>query len=100
MTTRLQVDIQHRPMRPRTSLLQRVHFCMRPTKMLVVPPAYDCAVFDKHTADERIRAHPPYSATRKFQSLLHVLHIARDRKSTRLNSSHEWISYAVFCLKK
>src|SRR5438105_11966275 len=25
---------------------------------------------------------------------------ARDRKSTRLNSSHEWISYAVFCLKK
>src|SRR5438105_9648992 len=25
---------------------------------------------------------------------------AKDRKSTRLNSSHEWISYAVFCLKK
>src|SRR6266536_2296399 len=25
--------------------------------------------------------------------------IAEDRKSTRLNSSHEWISYAVFCLK-
>src|SRR6266536_422454 len=24
----------------------------------------------------------------------------RDRKSTRLNSSHEWISYAVFCVKK
>src|SRR5438105_2639351 len=24
----------------------------------------------------------------------------RDRKSTRLNSSHEWSSYAVFCLKK
>src|SRR5207247_5746901 len=23
-----------------------------------------------------------------------------DRKSTRLKSSHEWISYAVFCLKK
>src|SRR5207247_10501672 len=26
--------------------------------------------------------------------------IELDRKSTRLNSSHEWISYAVFCLKK
>src|SRR5438034_6794032 len=26
--------------------------------------------------------------------------IARDRKSTRLNSSHTVISYAVFCLKK
>src|SRR5437879_10952630 len=25
---------------------------------------------------------------------------ARDRKSTRLNSSHRCISYAVFCLKK
>src|SRR2546422_7006998 len=26
--------------------------------------------------------------------------IRRDRKSTRLNSSHGYISYAVFCLKK
>src|SRR5437870_7615762 len=26
--------------------------------------------------------------------------VARDRKSTRLNSSHVAISYAVFCLKK
>src|SRR2546429_3574171 len=26
--------------------------------------------------------------------------LARDRKSTRLNSSHGYISYAVFCLKK
>src|SRR3712207_8731263 len=29
-----------------------------------------------------------------------VLVNARDRKSTRLNSSHANISYAVFCLKK
>src|SRR2546427_5545621 len=28
------------------------------------------------------------------------LDAARDRKSTRLNSSHSQISYAVFCLKK
>src|SRR3712207_7683213 len=28
------------------------------------------------------------------------LHLAADRKSTRLNSSHANISYAVFCLKK
>src|SRR2546422_2829769 len=26
--------------------------------------------------------------------------VDRDRKSTRLNSSHGYISYAVFCLKK
>src|SRR2546429_2482103 len=31
----------------------------------------------------------------------HPYNIAfRDRKSTRLNSSHGYISYAVFCLKK
>src|SRR2546422_356858 len=29
-----------------------------------------------------------------------LLHATRDRKSTRLNSSHGYISYAVFCLKK
>src|SRR3712207_7159539 len=31
---------------------------------------------------------------------LHRLDDAEDRKSTRLNSSHANISYAVFCLKK
>src|SRR5258708_22136575 len=29
-----------------------------------------------------------------------TLSVAKDRKSTRLNSSHQIISYAVFCLKK
>src|SRR5439155_5553196 len=29
-----------------------------------------------------------------------ILRLSRDRKSTRLNSSHVAISYAVFCLKK
>src|SRR5258708_29353007 len=29
-----------------------------------------------------------------------ILRTNRDRKSTRLNSSHQIISYAVFCLKK
>src|SRR5947208_10373907 len=29
-----------------------------------------------------------------------VVAMTRDRKSTRLNSSHQIISYAVFCLKK
>src|SRR3712207_8469358 len=34
------------------------------------------------------------------QCLCHAAIAARDRKSTRLNSSHANISYAVFCLKK
>src|SRR5258708_14118314 len=29
-----------------------------------------------------------------------AVHAKADRKSTRLNSSHQIISYAVFCLKK
>src|SRR2546430_4418363 len=32
--------------------------------------------------------------------LRHAARGRRDRKSTRLNSSHSQISYAVFCLKK
>src|SRR5256886_11522070 len=32
--------------------------------------------------------------------VLRIGEIDRDRKSTRLNSSHSQISYAVFCLKK
>src|SRR5258708_29695699 len=33
-------------------------------------------------------------------TLLAALAVGTDRKSTRLNSSHQIISYAVFCLKK
>src|SRR2546430_10587666 len=32
--------------------------------------------------------------------ILSIPLVAEDRKSTRLNSSHSQISYAVFCLKK
>src|SRR5699024_12844204 len=38
-----------------------------------------------------LKASEPLSFTRKYD---------QDRKSTRLNSSHVSISYAVFCLKK
>src|SRR2546429_3319158 len=34
------------------------------------------------------------------ERILHLGDELRDRKSTRLNSSHGYISYAVFCLKK
>src|SRR2546422_65170 len=35
-----------------------------------------------------------------FHTWLPDAHVEADRKSTRLNSSHGYISYAVFCLKK
>src|SRR2546429_4391723 len=35
-----------------------------------------------------------------LRAAFYLEHSNRDRKSTRLNSSHGYISYAVFCLKK
>src|SRR2546427_5199255 len=75
---------------------------------------------DQTVRDERLRGRP--FQVRRYQSVdeiktCHILFIRRsdagrveeilarlktrpDRKSTRLNSSHSQISYAVFCLKK
>src|SRR2546430_11990857 len=39
-------------------------------------------------------------AARHHQGVGHLQDFCEDRKSTRLNSSHSQISYAVFCLKK
>src|SRR5258705_6631561 len=36
----------------------------------------------------------------KQELRVHLRRLSKDRKSTRLNSSHLGISYAVFCLKK
>src|SRR5207247_3311698 len=47
----------------------------------------------------RIGKRPELSCA-SFRKSVTQLRLFRDRKSTRLNSSHEWISYAVFCLKK
>src|SRR2546430_998476 len=64
---------------------------------------------DIHYADTRLRAdHVEYdrktyetTATGHVQLDYGNEHLeAEDRKSTRLNSSHSQISYAVFCLKK
>src|SRR5256885_11947183 len=41
-----------------------------------------------------------FSARQAAHPVARTLSRARDRKSTRLNSSHLVISYAVFCLKK
>src|SRR2546429_4664396 len=43
--------------------------------------------------DRCLRPHGP-------KGIVQVVCSGQDRKSTRLNSSHGYISYAVFCLKK
>src|SRR5437764_6903406 len=43
---------------------------------------------------------PDQTAFQRMTLLQETIGRIRDRKSTRLNSSHRCISYAVFCLKK
>src|SRR5438045_1069165 len=47
-----------------------------------------------------IHGNDPSAIARIEQELDGLKRVQRDRKSTRLNSSHLGISYAVFCLKK
>src|SRR3712207_8410505 len=48
---------------------------------------------------QRHQARGQHHATQQHEEE-RVLSVWKDRKSTRLNSSHANISYAVFCLKK
>src|SRR3712207_7041777 len=73
----------------RSALVDRVI----PYSMLVLTPQQIDQVAERLT-DESIRA-----AVERNRALLQTPQ-STDRKSTRLNSSHANISYAVFCLKK
>src|SRR2546429_4874320 len=57
-----------------------------------------CASATRHHAAFQVHAVPHRKTQQCPQDPLAV--VATDRKSTRLNSSHGYISYAVFCLKK
>src|SRR5438067_8690626 len=64
-------------------------------RSLAAPDQFDvCAVDAHHSIHLYVRLADHFAPARVFG--LHQL----DRKSTRLNSSHVSISYAVFCLKK
>src|SRR5688572_31328491 len=64
----------------------------RPEFVLDVAGALECHVVRKR------EAHAVYRLS--HEHILARMLIESDRKSTRLNSSHSQISYAVFCLKK
>src|SRR5688572_30905660 len=49
----------------------------------------------RHDPWRQSRSHPP-----RWPAMDRLRRDSPDRKSTRLNSSHSQISYAVFCLKK
>src|SRR5258708_7260682 len=71
-----------------------------------VPPAFFFAQYVDFALELLVRL--DRSRLRYYLAALHVVlfnsaqqqELKRDRKSTRLNSSHQIISYAVFCLKK
>src|SRR2546421_467336 len=73
---------------PRSTLFPYTTLFRSPARRssLALPPRADAA---------RPRHPPPVGAGRH-----RALPRKGDRKSTRLNSSHDQISYAVFCLKK
>src|SRR2546429_4526350 len=49
---------------------------------------------------EIVSRHQGVDFAEAFLCTRYVKETSADRKSTRLNSSHGYISYAVFCLKK
>src|SRR5437870_10428008 len=51
-------------------------------------------------AVQQVKAAAPAQRPQIDPNKVYNIPISRDRKSTRLNSSHVAISYAVFCLKK
>src|SRR2546422_3777513 len=83
-------------------LLDLIFFLMirRPPRSTLFP--YTTLFRSRHD-DKRQRilaAATAVFAERDFHRVLVSEVASRDRKSTRLNSSHGYISYAVFCLKK
>src|SRR2546429_6502174 len=62
------------------------------------PEAKDAFSVEVARAWERTLEEAPTRQTRKV-ALRTAMVLGQDRKSTRLNSSHGYISYAVFCLK-
>ena len=68
-------------------------------------PLEDDTFGDFSYINTRIRIDDRLEGATLVDTLLHEINhvvwaVGQDRKSTRLNSSHGYISYAVFCLKK
>src|SRR5262245_22419060 len=53
-----------------------------------------------HVNEALFKSRPLYDPVKDLDPIAGLAVVALDRKSTRLNSSHLGISYAVFCLKK
>ena len=63
-------------------------------------PTYTSNIVDTGIQQKGIKDAVPNKISEKSLNTLELFMTDEDRKSTRLNSSHGSISYAVFCLKK
>src|SRR5207247_10757351 len=90
-------DFLHHPATPEIYTLS-LHALFRSRVPVVLVP------YHRHANFDFIEKHPSnfFDDTRNLVlcGVNVARHEPRDRKSTRLNSSHEWTSYAVFCLEK
>src|SRR5438034_5668813 len=77
-------------------ILQIVSLDKRAASDVMRPRSSVAAISDDATVEEMIAA----AKKHKHRRLPIYDETPEDRKSTRLNSSHTVISYAVFCLKK
>src|SRR2546422_5667626 len=69
--------------------------------MIRRPPRSTLFPYTTLFRSKRIEFRPAREHGRPVRVLVRLpIDFALDRKSTRLNSSHGYISYAVFCLKK
>src|SRR5438105_10735251 len=66
----------------------------------IVQPGYGPTTRFGSNTGARMEGTMPAAYAPYLAQIMRGLGQSPDRKSTRLNSSHEWISYAVFCLKK
>src|SRR3712207_8826237 len=81
---------------PYTTLFRSDRYEFRPQQLEMASAVQDALENQRHLMVEA-----GTGVGKSFAYLLPIIDWAvKDRKSTRLNSSHANISYAVFCLKK
>src|SRR5258705_4137107 len=85
------------------SLHDALPICTPRREVLILVEWDSKEAFESYCNDPQLADLHPHRVKGTSEYLWHLfdkLEDLRDRKSTRLNSSHLGISYAVFCLKK
>src|SRR5437879_10803659 len=86
------------PLFPYTTLFRSIALLDRANGLLFTGDTYYPAPIWLFRPETDLDAY--VNSAKRLAALAPELKLVLDRKSTRLNSSHRCISYAVFCLKK